>query len=86
LSGVARRVPPARLLAEPNDDTTTSMAWPGRANGGSSAVIMTAATFLARSSSGAIAMSRRLRALARVRRTIGELASSPVPARPTTRP
>ena len=37
-------MPPRRLLALATDDTLTSMRWPGCANGGSSAVTITAAT------------------------------------------
>ena len=40
-------VPPCRLLAEPIDDTVTSILAPGLENAGSEPVTMTAATFLA---------------------------------------
>jgi hypothetical protein len=78
--------PPARLLADPIDETVTSSAAPARANAGSSAVTTTAAAFLALSSAASTVTPSRVRSLASERRTTGELASSPVPARPTTMP
>ena len=44
-SGVISRLPPRRLRALPMDDTVTSIACPGLANGGNCACTATAATF-----------------------------------------
>jgi hypothetical protein len=45
MSGDTSSVPPRRLDASPMLETVTSSCSPGRAKGGSWAVIMTAATF-----------------------------------------
>src|SRR5262245_21703357 len=59
---------------------------PGLANAGSSAVSITAATFLPLRSDGSIVMPSRLSILVSAPLTIGDFASSPVPSSPTTRP
>lgn len=99
MSGVSSSVPPRRLLALPSEDTVTSIASPGRANGGSTAVTITAATFfnwmfdsddcelLEPAAWLLIEMPRFASMLASVCVVNGVcVVWSPVPSRPTTRP
>ena len=93
-------MPPRRLLALPSDDTVTSIASPGRANGGSTAVTITAATFFNWMLVSAdvplfdepadwllIEMPRFASMFASVCVVNGVcVVWSPVPSRPTTRP
>ena len=81
-------VPPRRLFALPSDETFTSMAWPGCANGGNCAVTITAAMFLScmfvpGGTVTPICCSMALR-LCTVNGV--DVVWSPVPSSPTTRP
>jgi hypothetical protein len=86
LSGASIREPPTRLRASPIEVTVTSIASPGRANGASVAVTMTAATLRLCTSSAASVRSKRASMLAIDWRVALLRAESPVPARPVTRP
>ncbi len=93
-------MPPRRLFALPSDDTVTSIASPGRANGGSVAVTITAATFfncMFVSGDTAPLVAPACWLLIEMPRFASMFASvcvvngvcvvwSPVPSRPTTRP
>ncbi len=70
----------------PSELTVTSIAIPGFANAGSSAVIAIAATFFALSDVGSMVTPSRLSILVSAPLTAGDWVSSPVPARPTTMP
>ena len=90
MSGAISSVPPRRLFALPSDDTVTSIASPGRANGGSVAVTITAATFFNCMFCvvAAFSVMPRLPSMF-VRLCVVNgvcIVWSPVPSRPTTRP
>ncbi len=90
-------MPPRRLLALPSEDTVTSIASPGRANGGSVAVTITAATFFSCMFDSEAVPPVEVPLLIEMPRFASMFASvwvvkgvcvvwSPVPSRPTTRP
>ena len=79
-------VPPARDLASPVELTVTSTRWPGLAKGGSSAVTITAATFLTFTEDGLMVMPWRAIKFVRVCTVNLVWSLSPVPSRPTTTP
>ena len=81
-------MPPRRLPALPIEATVTSIVWPGLANGGSSAVTVTAATFFSCGFTfGGIVTPKRASMFLMLCTVNGAwLVWSPVPSRPTTRP
>ena len=97
---VSSKLPPRRLVALPMAETLTSIFWPGLAKPGSSAVIMTAATFLmsmaldvlvceaaSKSAKGPSMLTpMRLSMVFKLWAVNDTSEPSPVPCKPTTRP